>query len=70
MVGRSHPLRLFTKVRSAWPDDTSVHRVMVRIIPCTYIIGVRSPSPMRDVSLCGPAGHIVDIVHVQRVCAW
>ena len=23
---------------------------------------------MRDVSLCGPAGHIVDIVHVHRVC--
>ena len=33
---------VYHKVRSAWPDDTSVHRVIVRIIPCTYIIGVRS----------------------------
>ena len=38
---------VYYKVRSAWPDDTSVQRVNVRIIPCTYIIGVRSSSVSR-----------------------
>ena len=35
---------VYYKVRSPWPDDTSVQSVIVRMIPCTYINVVRSSS--------------------------